>query len=71
MSQSPARSATAYERLQLHVGPHLHESPQGQLFVLPAALLFWQPHLHDAPTQETHEHELDLVDMVSFPLNSG
>ena len=36
------------------------------MIALPAALLLWQPHLQVAPTQDTHEHELDLVDMVSF-----
>jgi hypothetical protein len=52
--------------LQPHTGKQLQESPQGHLLVSFLALPLWQPHLHAAPGHDTHEHELDLVDIMNL-----
>ena len=65
--------AAAYERLQLHAGPHLQASPDGQAVALGSGLGLWHPHWQAAPAQDLHEHwfELDMIFFLSIWLTSA
>lgn len=60
------RSASTYDFLQEHVGPHLQLAPQAQPAAGLFALAFWQPQVQAAPGHDSQLQVFDWFDILKL-----